>query len=210
MRSEIRLLAIASPPFLSKESVLAKCRAAENGGVTAVQLRLKTEPSSALLAIAKELVATLSIPVYVNDRADIALAAGASGVHVGADDSPPAAVRKIAPRAFRIGVSVGNELEATAARTADVDYWSIGSVYATGSKPDAGQPIGPSGFKRLAAIAPADMPIMAIGGVNQGNVTEIISSGAQGIAVISAIFGAPDVEMAARGLRTLVDQALHT
>ena len=83
MRSEIRLLAIASPPFLSTDSIFAACKAAEDGGVTGVQLRLKNVPSSVLLAVAKELVATLSIPVYVNDRADVALAAGAIGAGTG-------------------------------------------------------------------------------------------------------------------------------
>jgi thiamine-phosphate pyrophosphorylase len=151
------------------------------------------------------LVDTLGIPVWVNDRADVAWAARAAGVHVGADDIPVARLRSAAPFACSIGVSVGNEREASAALAGDPDYWSIGSVYRTGSKLDAGTPIGPEGLSKLAGRAPEGMPIVAIGGITVERVPEVIGSGAGGVAVIGAIFLEPDPERAARRLRDAVD-----
>jgi thiamine-phosphate diphosphorylase len=116
-------------------------------------------------------------------------------------------VRQFAPRPFRIGVSVGNKQEAAAALTADVDYWSIGSIYATGSKADAGQPIATTGLAELAGLAPKGVPVIGIGGIDYTNAAEVLSSGALGIAVISAVFGTDDVEKAARRLRAVVDEA---
>jgi thiamine-phosphate pyrophosphorylase len=208
MPLDLRLMAIAGPPFLDSADIVNACVAAEAGGVTAVQVRLKREPASVILDVTEQVIAAVSLPVYVNDRADVALAARAHGVHLGADDVPVDAVRRISPRTFKIGVSVGDEAEAAAATKAEVDYWSIGSVYATASKSDAGSPVGPAGFESLSALAPRGMPVIAIGGINASNAAEIIGSGAQGIAVISAVFGGGDVERAAHQLRRVVDEAL--
>jgi thiamine-phosphate pyrophosphorylase len=101
---------------------------------------------------------------------------------------------------------VGTPTEAAAARATPVDYWSIGSVYATGSKPDAGWPIGVRGFTDLVARAPAGTPCVAIGGVTADRIPELMAAGAAGVAVIGAIVGAADVERAARALRQAVDQ----
>lgn len=206
MTRDVRLLAIAGPPGLRESRLLDACRAAAAGGVTAVQLRLKSTPASTIYRLTEALLAALEIPVYVNDRSDVAVASGAHGVHLGADDVPPAAVRRFAPRPFRIGVSVGSEAEAASLQAAEVDYWSVGSVFATATKPDAGSPIGIEGFQRLAALAPDGMPVIAIGGIRVANAGEILRAGAQGIAVSQAIFAAPDVEAAARALRNVVEQ----
>lgn len=208
MDSDLKLLAIAGPPCLHSDTIVEACQAAEAGGVTAIQARLKDAGAAQLLDVTRRLIETLSIPVYVNDRADVALAAGARGVHVGADDIPVQAVRRLAPRPFRIGVSVGDGDEANTALQADVDYWSIGSIYATGSKADAGRPIGVGGFERLAANAPKGMPVIAIGGIDCTNAAAVIHAGAHGVAVISAVFGASDVEQAARDLRAVVEESL--
>jgi thiamine-phosphate pyrophosphorylase len=205
MTLDVRLLAIAGPPFLTVDSIVDSCCAAQAGGVTAVQVRLKDTPASEVLRITQELIASLVIPVYVNDRADVALAARAAGVHLGAADISPAMVRKFAARPLRIGVSVGTPEEAADALRADVDYWSIGSVFRTGTKSDAGDPIGIAGFGALARKAPPGMPVIAIGGIQQSNAGDVLRAGAQGIAVISAIFGASDVEQAARELRDIVE-----
>ena len=186
------------------------CRAAEAGGVTAVQIRMKDAPASELLRVTVDLVATLTVPVYVNDRVDVALAARACGVHLGADDIAPILIRRIAPRSLRIGVSVGSPEEVDAALEADVDYWSAGSIYHTDTKLDAGTPIGPEGFRELARRAPKGMPVIAIGGIDRSNAPGILRAGAQGIAVIRAIFGASDVERAARVLRDIVDAELSS
>jgi thiamine-phosphate pyrophosphorylase len=205
MRSELRLLAIAGPPVLPLSGLVEACHAAAAGGVTAVQLRLKDAPAATLLEYATALCTSLPIPVWVNDRADVALAAGARGVHVGSEDIPPWAVRAFAGDALRIGISVGDRAEASAALEASVDYWSIGSVCATGTKPDAGAPIGVGGFRALAALAPEGVPVLAIGGIGAENLEEVLAAGAHGVAVSQAVFGAADVAGAARALRDVID-----
>jgi len=204
-RVDLRLLAIAGPPFVDASSMMHACRAAEAGGVTAVQVRLKETPAGVTLRVTEQLIATLSIPVYVNDRADIAVAAGAHGVHLGAGDLAPSSVRLFAGPVMKIGASVGTHAEAESAQREPVDYWSTGSIFRTQSKSDAGEPIGVEGFKELAGRAPSGVPVIAIGGISASNAASVLEAGAQGIAVISAIFGTADIERAARGLRDIVD-----
>lgn len=201
---EVRLLAIVGPPVVPLDRVVEQARAAEAGGVTAVQLRAKHAPAGTLLALTRGLIAALSVPVYVNDRADVAVAAGARGVHLGADDIAPSDVRRWAPGELQIGVSAGTPGEAARARLAKVDYWSVGAVYATETKPDAGTPIGVDGFRALAAQAPPGVPVIAIGGIRLDNAAELLAAGAAGIALSSAIFAAPDVTLAARAFRRLI------
>jgi thiamine-phosphate pyrophosphorylase len=124
---------------------------------------------------------------------------------VGADDVPPDAVRAFAGDELAIGVSVGNPTEADAVLASAVDYWSIGAMYATGTKPDAGTPIGPDGFRQLAALAPEGMPVIAIGGITAARLPDVLRAGAQGVAVSHAVFGRGDVAAAARRLRTVID-----
>lgn len=205
---ELRVVAIVGPPAVATNDVLAASAAAVRGGVTAVQLRLKRVGAAEQLALARLLIERLPVPVYVNDRADVALAAGARGVHVGSDDLDAAAIRRLAGDRLAIGVSVGDADEAEAALRAPVDYWSLGSIYPTSTKPDAGPPIGPDGFRALAGRAPSTMPCIAIGGITARNAADVIAVGAVGVAVSSAVLGAPDVQAAARALRLAVDGAL--
>lgn len=207
MSLDLRLLAILDTGVLGGRDPVAAARAAEAGGATAIQVRMKGVAAGPMLALALRLRRALAVPLWVNDRADVAWAAGAHGVHVGADDLPAAAVRAAAPRPCLIGLSVGTPAEAEAALRSGPDYWSVGSVYATPTKPDAGAPIGVSGFRSLAALAPAGMPVMGIGGITAANAGELIHAGARGVAVISAIFAAPDIERAALKLREAVDAA---
>lgn len=209
MTVDLRLLAIVDPDVLGGRDLVAAARAAEAGGATAIQLRMKRAGAGAMLAVARRLRAELAVPLYLDDRADVAWAARAHGVHVGAEDLPAEALRPVVPRRFRIGVSVGTPAEAAAARRADPEYWSIGSVFATASKPDAGAPIGIRGFRALAALAPPRMPVIGIGGITADNAGELIRAGARGVAVIRAIFAAPDIERAARALRETVDAVLR-
>ena len=203
----LRLLAIAGPPALGLPGIVDACLAAEAGGVTAVQLRAKDATAARLLDLTEALCAALTVPVYINDRADIALAGGAHGVHVGSEDLSPSAVRDLTGDALQIGVSVGTEEEATRALKEAVDYWSIGSIYATGTKLDAGDPIGTVGFKALAGRAPRGMTVMAIGGITAANAAEIMGAGADGVAVSHGVFGAADVERAARAMRAAIEEA---
>ncbi len=205
---EVRLVAIAGPPAVEGSALVDACRAAARGGATAVQVRMKDAPAAELLRVTEAVCAAVSIPVYVNDRADVALAARAHGVHLGPDDVPPDEIRTLAPSPFRIGISVGSPTEADAALQADVDYWSIGPIFATATKPDAGPPIGSSGFRKLARRAPADLPVIAIGGIAATNLSEVLEAGAAGVAVSRAVFSAGDIERATRALRDIVDSTL--
>src|SRR5712692_6635305 len=208
MSLDLRLLAIADPSILAGRDLVAAARAAESGGATALQLRVKGAPAAELLRLTERLLWAVRVPVYVNDRADVARAAGATGVHVGQDDAPAALLRSWLPPPFRIGISVGSPAEAAIARRGSVDYWSVGPLYRTATKADAGAPLGPDGFAALARLAPRGVPVIAIGGVTAANTRETIAAGAAGVAVISAIFDAPDVERATREIRAAVDQAL--
>jgi thiamine-phosphate pyrophosphorylase len=207
---DVRLLAIADPEVLRAGDLVAAAQAAEAGGATIIQLRMKRAGAGAMLDAARRLRAALTVPLFVNDRADVAWAAGAEGVHLGAEDIPADAVRAAAPWACLIGVSVGTSAEAAAARAAGADYWSLGSVFATGTKPDAGAPIGLAGIRALAAEAPAGMPLVGIGGIDATNAGQVVGAGAAGVAVISAIFAADDVERATRRIRDVVDRALNS
>jgi thiamine-phosphate pyrophosphorylase len=169
---------------------------------------MKGASAADLFATTSRLLASFSIPVFVNDRADVALAAGAAGVHLGQDDTPAALLRAVVPPRFRIGLSVGSPPEAAAA-SAGVDYWSIGPLYRTASKADAGVPLGPAGFSDLARRAPRGVPVIAIGGIMAANAAAVIAAGAAGVAVISAIFGAPDIERATREIRDAIEHAQH-
>ena len=176
--------------------LVALARAAVQGGATAVQLRLKGQPPRTLVGLARTLVSALPVPVLVNDRPDIALAAGAAGVHLGPEDLPVDLARRLAPPGFVIGASVGSAEEARAA--AGADYWGIGPWRASGTKPEAGSSLSAEGFARLAALA-GGRPCLAIGGVRPEDVVEVWKAGGVGVAVGAGILGRQDVEAAARG-----------
>ncbi len=185
---------------------MARAQAAAAGGATVVQLRLKGADARTLTDIGRLLVAALPIPVIINDRADVALACGATGVHVGTDDVPVAALRAIVPPGFVIGASAGNPTELEAAFGAD--YIGVGPVFTTASKHDAGDAIGVDGFAALRARSAA--PAVAIGGVGPGSAAALRQAGAAGIAVIRAVFGAADPERAARAIRAAWSRANET
>ena len=173
---------------------------AVRGGATSVQLRLKTAPAIEILALARRLVAALEVPLLINDRPDIARAAGAAGVHLGPDDLSPALARRVLGDRAIIGASVGNEGESLLA--AGADYWGIGPWRQTGTKPDAGAPLGAEGFARLVQAAGAT-PAIAIGGITADDAAAVRAAGGAGVAVVSAILGAPDPEAAARAFAIL-------
>lgn len=156
-------------------------------------MRLKDATPREIVAIAAELVKTLGVPVIVNDRADLALAAGAAGVHAGPGDLPVKIIRRFVPPDFIIGASFGNDSEFDNARSAD--YLGIGPVAATSSKPDAGTAIGVAGFKRLASRLGA--PAVGVGGITPEIARHLFSHGAAGVAVMRGIFSANDPESAA-------------
>jgi len=193
-------MVITDPVLLKGRDAVAVCRAAVRGGATMIQVRWKDGAPDEVLELTRALVAALAVPVLVNDRVDIALAAGAAGAHLGWDDVPLEAVRPHAPPGFLLGISVGSADEAERALGLPADYWSVGPCFATPSKPDAGPPLGPEGFGALARLAPADLPVIGIGGISMANVGAILDAGGAGVAVIGAVLAAADPEAAARAV----------
>jgi thiamine-phosphate pyrophosphorylase len=199
--SVLRLIAITDHINDGRDGLIARAAAAAHGGATCIQVRLKDVPPHDLVTVARELVRAVGVPVILIDRADVAIAAGAAGVHLGPDDLPPAGVRRFAPADFIIGVSVGSDEEAPNA--AGADYAGIGPFFKTGSKPDAGVPLGAEGFSRLAAQI--GIPAVAIGGVTAENAGQAIAAGAAGVALIAGIFASSDPEEAARRVRSAIE-----
>jgi thiamine-phosphate pyrophosphorylase len=178
--------------------LIALALAAERGGVTSVQLRLKQADGRQLVQLVRGLMQALTVPVLVNDRPDVAMATGAAGIHLGPDDMPVELVRRIAPPGFIIGASVGSEAEARKAGAAD--YWGIGPWRDTATKEDAGTGLGAEGFRRLVALANGK-PCIAIGGVRPEDVPIVMAAAGSGVAVVSGILGAENVEEATRRYR---------
>jgi thiamine-phosphate diphosphorylase len=191
----LRLMLVTDDALVAGRDLVELARAAERGGITSLQLRLKHAPAREQVALARTLVAALSVPVLVNDRPDVALAAGAAGVHLGPGDLPASLTRRIAPASFVIGVSVGSPDEALTADAAD--YWGVGPWRATGTKADAGDALGADGFSAIVRLA-AGRPCVAIGGLLPADVPLVQAAGGAGVAVVSGILGGDDVEAAAR------------
>ncbi|ACA19269.1 thiamine-phosphate pyrophosphorylase [Methylobacterium sp. 4-46] len=190
--------------------------AAAAGGCTLLQYREKAIPNAReSLARLRAIRAALSgsgVPLLVNDRVDLALAAGAEGVHLGQEDLHPAEARRLLGPGAIIGLTVKTGTQADELYRLPVDYACIGGVFATASKRNPDPPVGLEGLARIAfraRLARGGLPIGAIAGIDSGNAASVIGAGADGIALISALFGAPDeVEARARALRQLVDRAL--
>jgi thiamine-phosphate diphosphorylase len=192
---DLRLMLVLDIPLLGGRDPVATAVAAVRGGVTIVQLRWKGGSARAQFELATRLRAALSVPLIMNDRPDIALAAGCAGVHLGADDLPITLARRIVPPGFIIGASVGDEKEGAAALGAD--YVGIGPWRETTTKADAGEGLGVEGVKRL--LLTVKVPAVVIGGVRPEDVKEILRCGAVGVAVAGGILSAADPEVAALG-----------
>lgn len=175
--------------------------AAVEGGVTSVQLREKDLPTRDFLEEALRLRSLLEgrgVPLIINDRVDVALAAGAQGVHVGQSDLPPEVVRRLLGPSAILGLSVETWEEVERAQDQPVDYLGVSPVFATPTKTDTRGAWGLAGLARIAAFS--RHPLVAIGGVNRGNLGAVTRAGAQGIAVVSAICAAPDPRLATEDL----------
>jgi thiamine-phosphate diphosphorylase len=173
--------------------------AAIRGGVTAVQYRDKSASTRRMIEEAAEIRGICSqagVSFIVNDRVDVALAVDADGVHVGQDDMPASVLRNLIGSGKIIGVSAGSVEEAVRAFSDGADYVGAGPVFSTLTKPDAGAPVGQVGLRAICAAI--SIPVVAIGGINADNSGDMIRCGAAGIAVVSAIVSAEDVELAAR------------
>ncbi|WP_433786003.1 thiamine phosphate synthase [Actinomycetospora sp. CA-101289] len=193
---------------------LTVVRAAVAGGVTAVQVRAPDATGRELFAATRAVLDALrdaGVAVIVDDRLDVALAAGADGVHLGRNDVPPEAARRVAGPGLSIGWSVTGPDDLDAARAlpaGTIDLLGIGPVFATATKPDAAPPTGVDGLRRLWEDARAlGLPAVAIGGIGPDNAAEVLAAGVTGLCVSSAIAGAPDPGAAAHTLRSALVSA---
>lgn len=213
MDVDLRLYALVDPAVAGGRT-LADLAARIASSATLVQLRDKHGSTRAMVEEARGLRAVLEpkgIPLLINDRVDVALAAEADGAHIGQDDMAPADARLLLGRSAIIGLSIKTVDQAKAAPLDLIDYVAIGGVYGTTSKDNTATPIGIAGLRTIVEAVRTrkpDFPICAIAGINAGNAADVIASGADGVAVISALSLAPDPGTAAQDLRGVVDGAL--
>jgi thiamine-phosphate pyrophosphorylase len=214
MPVDLRLNAIVDPERSGGHDLADLARLVAQGGATLIQLRDKRSETRAMVETAraiKQALAPFAVPLVVNDRVDVALAAGADGVHVGQDDMAVEDARRLLGRGAIIGLSIKTVAEANAAPVELIDYVGSGGVYATTSKQQKNAPIGPEGLARVISALHARaqrLPVCGIAGIDAGNAAAVIAAGADGVAVISALSLAPDPAAAARALRAIVDATL--
>lgn len=185
---------------LQGRALLDCVREALEGGVTLVQYRAKTASSAEMYNEALQLKAlcdSFNVPLIINDRLDIAMAVGAAGVHLGQDDLPCAAARKLLGEDYIIGVSAHNPAEAKAALQSGADYLGCGAVFGTATKADV-KKLGTDG---LAAICrEKGLPVVGIGGVTADNYREVRAAGADGAAIVSGILAQPDIRATVKAI----------
>lgn len=201
--------------YLVTDRVLSRGRSTRDivesairGGVTCVQLREKAATTREFIRVAQEirgLLASRRIPLIINDRLDVALAVKADGVHLGQKDMPIEMARPLSGQQMIIGISVESVEDAVAAEKGGADYLGVSPVFGTPTKTDTAPALGLEG---LAAIRRhVKLPLVAIGGLNPDNAAAVIHSGADGVAVVSAIVSAPEPQRAARQLLDVIQEA---
>ena len=202
-KQHMLLYAVTDRAWTGKQTLYEQVEAALKGGVTCVQLREKELDETAFLQEAKELCALCrryGVPFLVNDNVEIAIACGADGIHVGQEDLAAGEVRRRVGENMLLGVSVHTVEEACQAVRDGADYLGLGAVFPTSTKTDVEQ----MSNETLRAICDAvDVPIVAIGGINRGNILRLAGSGVDGVALVSAIFSAEDIEGTCRELRAM-------
>lgn len=174
---------------------------AVKGGVTLVQLREKDTDTRHFIDLAirlKKILAAYHVPLLINDRIDVALAADADGVHIGQSDMPYEIARRLLGDDKIIGISLENDAEAEAANALNVDYVAVSPVYLTGTKTDTSAALGLDGVRRISALS--KHPVVGIGGMNQATVKDVMAAGADGVAVVSAICSAENPLLASQQL----------
>ncbi|WP_291321414.1 thiamine phosphate synthase [Desulfonatronospira sp.] len=178
---------------------------AVQGGVTMVQIREKSCTSGEFFSTARELkkkLTTLGVPLLINDRADIALATGADGVHIGQKDVPYQAVRELLGPGKIIGISINTYDQLKVAAMSDVDYLSLSPVFPTPTKTDTSEPFGIEGLKKARSMT--DKPLITIGGINRDNLSDVMATGMNGVAVVSAVCSAESPAEAAGDLIRII------
>lgn len=206
---DLKLYLVTDPDLTGERSLIDVVDQATAGGVGLVQLRDKGADARGLLAMANALKALLQpkgVPLVVNDRVDVAAAAGV-GCHIGQSDLPPSAARAILGEEAIVGLSLDHVDQTQAADPACLDYVAHGPFAATGTKADAGKPVGIEGIERVRALTA--LPLVAIGGIDVTNAADAIAAGADGVAVISSVMAARDPRAAAQALRDAVERTMN-
>jgi len=201
------LYAITDRRMLGKTSEAEAARLCYEGGADVVQLRMKDTDGGRMLDEAKRIqkVAEECGKFFiVNDRVDIAILSGADGVHLGQSDIPMKEARRLAGDDMIIGISVTTAEEAVRAVEDGADYLGVGSIFNTRTKADAKQGVGLDAIVSVKEAVDGAVPIVAIGGINRGNILEVFRAGADGAAVVSAIMAQPDIKAATHELKTMI------
>ena len=196
----LRLYAVTDRNWVGEQTLAQQVEAAIRGGATIVQLREKSLSRDAFLAEAKKisvLCRRYQIPFLINDNVDIALEAGADGVHVGIEDTPVAEIRRRAPSEFIIGATCKTVEQARQAEAAGADYMGVGAVFPSPTKKNAVRITAAQLHEICTSVS---IPAVAIGGIDGSNLAQLRGVGMAGIAVVSALFGAADIEAAAAAL----------
>lgn len=199
LRASLRLYLVTDPQLCAPLGVVETVRRAVAGGVSFVQLRDKTASTRERVELAcglKDVLAGSGVPLVINDDVEAAVASDADGVHIGQGDMTPAQARAQIGANKILGLSCETPQTVAAADASLVNYLGLGPVFSTATKTDHKDPIGFDGLARLAALSP--LPNVAIGGLKATHAADVRRSGADGLAVVSAICGQPDVTAAAR------------
>ena len=207
------LYAVTDRMWTGKQTLMEQVEDALKGGATCVQLREKELDEENFLKEAiemKALCAKYGVPFIVNDNVEIAIKCKADGIHVGQSDMEAGNVRALVGEDMIIGVSTKNVEQALAAQKAGADYLGVGAMFHTGTKLDAeevsreaAQEITVFGAVRIGLPAAVDIPVVAIGGINKKNILELKGTGVDGVALVSAIFGAENIEEECKTLKAL-------
>lgn len=203
-KDRLLLYAVTDRSWTGQQSLYEQIEEALKGGVTMVQLREKQLSEDELVAEAiqiKELCHRYEVPLIINDNVDAALKSGADGVHVGIEDAPVSEIRRRAGDDFIIGATAKTTEQAKAAEAAGADYLGVGAVFPSPTKKNAIR-ITPQDLREICGSVA--IPAVAIGGITGDNVSEIKGGGMAGVAVVSAIFAAEDIQKAAAELKRKV------
>lgn len=215
MTIDYRLNALVDASLADIAPLAELAAVAARHGATIIQYRDKHASTREMIeqaVLIRQALKATGVPLVINDRVDVALASGADGVHLGADDMDAATARRLLGPTAIIGLTVKSMADATRAAEAPADYACIGGVFDTVSKVNPDAPVGLEGFRALRRVlreARPDMPVGAIAGITLDSVPSLIAAGADGVAVISALFRASDIASAAKAFRHHVDVALE-
>ena len=209
VRSAMLLYAVTDRAWTGKQPLMEQVDAALRGGATCVQLREKQLDRAAFLEEALEigrLCRAAGVPFLVNDDVRIAAESGADGAHVGQSDMEAGEARALLGEEAILGVSVRTVEQALAAERAGADYLGVGAVFATATKADAAE-VSREALRAICAAV--KIPVVAIGGISRENLPSLAGTGIDGVALVSAIFGADDIEAACRDLKKLSEEAVR-